>query len=91
MTRTGTSWAISFWSRLRRRVKGCIRETDTVARFGGDEFVVMLNELSTDKALSIRQAEVIAEKIRSRLGGALPALGAPRGAGGNRASSIYAP
>jgi diguanylate cyclase (GGDEF)-like protein/PAS domain S-box-containing protein len=50
-----------------RRVKGCIRETDTVARFGGDEFVVMLNELSPDKALSIRQAEVIAEKIRNRL------------------------
>jgi diguanylate cyclase (GGDEF)-like protein len=51
-----------------KRLKGCIRETDTVARFGGDEFVVMLNELNTDKDLSIRQAEVIAEKIRSRLG-----------------------
>jgi diguanylate cyclase (GGDEF)-like protein len=50
-----------------KRLKGCIRETDTVARFGGDEFVVMLNELNPDKAMSIRQAEVIAEKIRNRL------------------------
>ena len=50
-----------------RRLKGCIRETDTVARFGGDEFVVMLNELNSDRTLSIRQAEVVAEKIRNLL------------------------
>jgi diguanylate cyclase (GGDEF)-like protein/PAS domain S-box-containing protein len=49
------------------RLKGCIRETDTAARFGGDEFVVMLNELNPDKALSIGQAELVAEKIRARL------------------------
>jgi diguanylate cyclase (GGDEF)-like protein len=40
---------------------------DTVARFGGDEFVVMLSELAEDKATSTRQAEVVAEKIRVRL------------------------
>jgi diguanylate cyclase (GGDEF)-like protein/PAS domain S-box-containing protein len=50
-----------------KRLKGCIRETDTVARFGGDEFVVMLNELNPDKAVSIRQTEAVAEKIRARL------------------------
>ena len=29
-----------------RRVRGCVRETDTVARMGGDEFTVVLSELS---------------------------------------------
>ena len=41
---------------------------DTVARFGGDEFVVMLTELDTDKAESSAQASIIAEKIRAVLG-----------------------
>lgn len=49
------------------RLKSCVRETDTVARFGGDEFVVMLNELDTDKGESTRQADVVAEKIRAAL------------------------
>ncbi len=49
------------------RVKSCIREMDTVARFGGDEFVVMLSSLSPDKGESIALAEAIAGKIRSRL------------------------
>lgn len=46
------------------RISSCVREVDTVARFGGDEFVVMLSELDMDKALSIALAGDIAEKIR---------------------------
>ncbi|WP_052063943.1 diguanylate cyclase domain-containing protein [Nitrincola sp. A-D6] len=49
------------------RLKSCVREIDTVARFGGDEFVVMLSELDIDLAKSIAHAEVVAEKIRARL------------------------
>ena len=49
------------------RLKGCVREMDTVARFGGDEFVVMISELSLDKAQSLKEAGIIAEKIRRRL------------------------
>jgi diguanylate cyclase (GGDEF)-like protein/PAS domain S-box-containing protein len=49
------------------RLAGCVREVDTVARFGGDEFVVMLGELDADKAESTAQAGIIAEKIRSAL------------------------
>lgn len=49
------------------RLTSCIREMDTVARFGGDEFVVMLNELDKDKAISIEQAAIVAEKIREAL------------------------
>jgi diguanylate cyclase (GGDEF)-like protein/PAS domain S-box-containing protein len=50
-----------------QRITSCVREMDTVARFGGDEFVVMLNELDVDKKLSIAQAGVVAEKIRVTL------------------------
>lgn len=49
------------------RLKRCVREIDTVARFGGDEFVVMLSELSVENAESTAQAGVIAEKIRAAL------------------------
>ncbi len=47
-----------------RRLENCVRKHDTVARFGGDEFIVMLNELAVDKAKSILQTTVVAEKIR---------------------------
>jgi diguanylate cyclase (GGDEF)-like protein/PAS domain S-box-containing protein len=45
------------------RLKKCVREIDTVARFGGDEFVVMLSDLNEDKVKSTSQAGIIAEKI----------------------------
>jgi diguanylate cyclase (GGDEF)-like protein/PAS domain S-box-containing protein len=48
-----------------RRISSCVREMDTVARFGGDEFVVMLTELDTEKKSSIAQSGYVAEKIRS--------------------------
>lgn len=47
-----------------RRISSCVREMDTVARFGGDEFVVMLSELDADKVESTAQAGIVAEKIR---------------------------
>jgi diguanylate cyclase (GGDEF)-like protein len=50
-----------------RRVLSCVRETDTVARFGGDEFVVLLGELDTEKAPSVALAGAIADKIRQAL------------------------
>ena len=49
------------------RLKRCVREMDTVARFGGDEFVVMISELAMDKQESMSQAEAIAEDIRVAL------------------------
>jgi len=50
-----------------RRIGSCVREVDTVSRFGGDEFVVLLGELEVDKAASTAQAEIVAEKIRIAL------------------------
>jgi diguanylate cyclase (GGDEF)-like protein/PAS domain S-box-containing protein len=49
------------------RLKGCVREMDTVARFGGDEFVVMISELVVDKVGSTKQARNVADKIRIAL------------------------
>jgi diguanylate cyclase (GGDEF)-like protein/PAS domain S-box-containing protein len=50
-----------------RRLSCCVREVDTVARVGGDEFVVMLSKLDLEKKQSIRQAGMVAEKIRVAL------------------------
>jgi len=50
-----------------RRMKSCLREVDTVARHGGDEFVVVMGDLNEDKAASTAQASSVAEKIRSAL------------------------
>jgi len=47
-----------------RRLAANVREVDTVARFGGDEFVVVIRELKAECALSMGQARQIAEKIR---------------------------
>lgn len=50
-----------------KRLKHSVRETDTVARMGGDEFVVVLTQLYVDKDTSKQQALQVAEKIRREL------------------------
>ncbi|HEX5339194.1 MAG TPA: diguanylate cyclase [Gallionella sp.] len=50
-----------------RRIKACLRGMDTVARFGGDEFVVLLNDLDANRAEATLQAGAVAEKIRIAL------------------------
>jgi diguanylate cyclase (GGDEF)-like protein/PAS domain S-box-containing protein len=49
------------------RLKHAVRETDTVARMGGDEFVVVLTQLYIDQETSKHQAMQVAEKIRREL------------------------
>ncbi|MBV2128657.1 transporter substrate-binding domain-containing protein [Arsukibacterium indicum] len=44
-------------------LEGCIRKSDTVARFGGDEFVILLTAL-----LHRDDAAIVAEKILYKLG-----------------------
>jgi len=50
------------------RITSRIREMDTVARIGGDEFIVLLNELDEGRETSISRARKVAEKIRADLG-----------------------
>lgn len=47
------------------RIKKAVRETDTVARFGGDEYAALLTNLSTNLKTATSEVESIAEKIRS--------------------------
>lgn len=50
-----------------QRINQCVREVDTVARFGGDEFVVVLSDLDGELAKAEQLACSIAEKILASL------------------------
>jgi diguanylate cyclase (GGDEF)-like protein len=45
-----------------RRIKDCVRESDTVGRIGGDEFVAILPDIAT-----VQDATLAADKIRNVL------------------------
>ncbi|MDS1309228.1 EAL domain-containing protein [Marinobacter xiaoshiensis] len=53
---------------LGARLNALVRGDDTVARFGGDEFVIVLNDLDTDPRKAAIKAKLIAQDIRSSIG-----------------------
>jgi diguanylate cyclase (GGDEF)-like protein/PAS domain S-box-containing protein len=50
------------------RLSSSVNEGDTVARVGGDEFVVVLGNLSLDKAAATVETEAVGERILAVLG-----------------------
>jgi diguanylate cyclase (GGDEF)-like protein len=59
-----------------RRIVDCTREADIASRFGGDEFALMLEDLSEIAEEAAAQAKTVAEKIQDSIG--LPLLLAGR-------------
>lgn len=51
-----------------KRMRFCIRETDTAARLGGDEFVILLRNLDENDDEANIEAEFVAEKVMDALG-----------------------
>ena len=61
--------------RERLTLLAVVRQGDTVARIGGDEFVVVLENLHTHVRKAARQAEGLAEKMRQSLAQPMPLAG----------------
>ena len=49
------------------RLKHCVREVDTVARMGGDEFAVVIGALSEHPSQAAMQAKAVGQKILAAL------------------------
>jgi len=49
------------------RIKSCVREVDTVARFAGDEFVIVLEVAGTEMDDASQNIAHVAERIRASL------------------------
>jgi len=45
---------------IARRLRDCVRETDTLARIGGDEFLLVLTDLRSGEAASVIAAKILA-------------------------------
>lgn len=66
------------------RMLQCVRKTDTVARIGGDEFAILLTEITT-KA----DAMLIGEKVVSRLFDPVPTSKEPVSVGASIGIAVY--
>lgn len=57
---------------IARRLEGCVRETDTVARMGGDEFTVLLTDIQSQEAVAEKVVQILAamaEPLGAEFGG----------------------
>ncbi|MGX9418938.1 bacteriohemerythrin [Vibrio sp. WJH972] len=46
-----------------KRIQDCIRASDTLARIGGDEFVLILSDLDNNELEAAAEAEIVAHKV----------------------------
>lgn len=60
---TGHASGDYFLTVVAERLAGCLRETDTLARWGGDEFVVIAENISSSLSDAGRKAELLGEQM----------------------------
>lgn len=70
--------------KVAQRLTGCVRKSDTVARTGGDEFIIVLNEIETSK-----DAGIVGSKILDELSRTFSVLGHQVEISGSIGISIY--
>jgi diguanylate cyclase (GGDEF)-like protein/PAS domain S-box-containing protein len=56
-----------FLVEVAKRMQENVRDMDTVARIGGDEFVILIEEIGPDASEALQKASMISEKIRVSL------------------------
>jgi diguanylate cyclase (GGDEF)-like protein/PAS domain S-box-containing protein len=66
------------------RLKQCVRESDTVARFGGDEFVLLLQSISSREAVA-----ELAQKVLDTIASDIVVAGEPCQVGASIGISLY--
>lgn len=54
----GHEYGDDLFKQVAERLNGCVRDTDTVARFGGDEFVILLHNIKSES-----DAAYVAQKL----------------------------
>ena len=52
---------------IAERLTSAVRDTDTVARYGGDEFVIIISNLNIDQKAAVARTELIVEKVRKSI------------------------
>ena len=53
--------------KVAQRIRRCMRETDTVARIGGDEFVVLIGQVNSQKDMLLKARQMLARLARPML------------------------
>lgn len=61
---------------IARRLESCVAEADTVARMGGDEFIVLLTDIHSENAVAEQVAQILAA-MAEPLGGDFEGLDMP--------------
>lgn len=72
-----------------QRLQACVRATDTVARMGGDEFVVLLDNLDPERGSAAAKAARVAEKLGMALDAPFDIGGSPHRGGASIGMTLF--
>ena len=63
----GHDFGDSLLVEVAKRMTDSVREVDMVSRFGGDEFVILLEHLDHDSTISLQKASQVAHKVKTAI------------------------